>query len=483
MKRKLVALLMAAVLVTSSLLIVGCGSNEPAATPTPAATPAPPVAATPTPTPEATPEPEVVRDLGGMQIVIGNWWGYYDTDTFEPTTAQAEARLEDRIYVEQRYNFRVREVRMGGWGEVRDMIPVELAAGSRDVHVWIMQPDWFATVNANNLLAPIPMQYFTSESVRTDWMFGAIDGTMRGGDAHGWATGVMEGGGVYFNMRLLEEAGIDPELPFDLQMRGEWTWDAFLDLLHQTTRDVDGDGIPDTWGMATFSSDLLERTLASNRAMYIGQDAYGRFTNETITPEFLQALSWANDLQDQGVLQPQPEGSEWNFFIDSFNNAEVAFRVAGGYVAGAQINPNLDDPWGFVHFPIGPNSNRPYFMGNANLNAIPVSFTAEEVSDIMFAINQWGRPLPDFDDPDAWMAGAFTAHYHPRSVEETMALFTRNPDNHVAALHGLVPGGLPTRIGPLFAWRLWNDNESAAIVEEAQPEWLEYLARGNGEID
>ncbi|MCL2405019.1 MAG: extracellular solute-binding protein [Defluviitaleaceae bacterium] len=485
MKRNFKFLVAAMLLVLALAFTAACTGNgddpAPPDQPTVETTPEPP----PPPSDDDDDDDEVVedvpaRDLGGIEIVIGNWWGYYDTDTYEPSTAQAEARLEDRIYVEQRYNFRIREVRMGGWGEVRDMIPIEIASGSRDVHVWLMQPDWFATMHAQNMFNPIPDNLF-GEGI--NWMQSAIDGTRRDGQAHGWATGLIEGGGIYFNMRLLEEAGIDPQLPFDLQLRGEWTWDALTELLIQTTRDLTGDGLMDTWGMASFSVDMLERAVASNGAMYIDVDpATGEFLNATTRPEFIEALTWVNQLQDLGVLMERPEGAEWNFFVDAFNNAQVAFRSAGSYVAGAQINPNLDDPWGFVAFPLGPRATTHQMMGNANLSAIPINFSAEEVEAIMFAINQWSRPMPEWDDPDAWMAGAFTNHYHPRSVEETMAMITRAPGHVRPSFHGLVPGRIPGLAGELFAWEMWHGHDPAYIIENAQPTWLEYLARGNAGI-
>ena len=419
------------------------------------------------------------RDLGGMHIVIGNWWGYWHADTHEPVTAEQEDRLFDRLDVMERYNFTMEERRMGGWGEVREMIPLEIMAGSREVHIWHMEPAWFGTMAGQNLFAPLREEYFGPET-GINWHRGTIDAATRAGTPFAFATGVVPGGGVYFNMRLLEEAGLDPELPFDLQLEGRWTWAEFMNVARATTRDLDGSGIPDTWGIATFGQDFLERALASNGAMYVGMDPQtGRFLNTTNTPEFLEALTWANQLGDEGVTMPEPEGMGWDFFISAFNNGMAAMRAAGDYVAGAHVNPNLDDPWGFVTFPVGPRATTPRFMGNMNFQAVPVNFNEEEVDDIMFALHQWIRPLPDHDDPLAWTAESFANHHHPRSVNETMIMFTRNPELMSPAFHTIVPGSMPH--GPNFGWRIWHGNDPAVILEEAQPIWDEYLARANGE--
>ncbi|MCL2371877.1 MAG: extracellular solute-binding protein [Defluviitaleaceae bacterium] len=456
----------------------GGGTNEPAAD---TGQEQQPPAQTGNDAADQTPaQPEVLRDLGGQHILIGNWWSYWHVDTFEPQTEEAEDRLFDRIEVMERYNFTMEERRMGGWGEVRDMIPLQIMAGSREVHIWHMAPDWFGTMHAQGLFAPLLDEYFDA-ATGINWHRNTIDASRRGGVPHAFATGVVPGGGVYFNMRLLEEAGLDPELPFDLQLAGEWTWDAFMDVARAATRDLTGDGIPDTWGIATFGAQFLEMALASNGAEPVGFDAStGRFLNTTNTPEFLEALAWANALSEEGVTMPEPEGMGWDFFLPAFNNGMAAMRAAGDYVAGAQVNPNLADPWGFVTFPRGPRAATPLFQGNMNFQAIPVNFSAEEVDDVMFALRQWIRPLPAHDDPLAWTAGAFASHYHPRSVNETMIMFTRNPALSSPLYMWLIPGGMP--FGPELGWRIWSGNDPAVILEEAQPRWDEYIARANGDV-
>ena len=39
-------------------------------------------------------------------------------------------------------------------------------------------------------------------------------------------------GGMYFNKRLLKEAGIDPQEIYDLQENMEWTWERIGIIIH-----------------------------------------------------------------------------------------------------------------------------------------------------------------------------------------------------------------------------------------------------------
>jgi len=52
------------------------------------------------------------------------------------------------------------------------------------------------------------------------------------------------GGVILANRTMLHEAGFDDE-----QIRRDgWTFDQFRDACRKMTRDLDGDGTPDTWG-------------------------------------------------------------------------------------------------------------------------------------------------------------------------------------------------------------------------------------------
>jgi ABC-type glycerol-3-phosphate transport system substrate-binding protein len=294
---------------------------------------------------------------------------------------------------------------------------------------------------------------------------------------YGFAIGDLMGGGIYFNQRLFEEAGLDPELPFNLQAAGEWTWDAFMEIAHALTRDTDNDGIDDTFALAAFSNDILSRALASNHATYVGRNPEtGEFFNATNTPEFLEALTFVNNLHVEGVMMPQPEGSEWNWFDEAFWNADVAMRTGGTYMAGAHINDRVDDPWGFVAFPMGPQATEHQFFTYHNVSVIPSSFSQDEIDDIMFAFQLWQQTPEGFDDPDAWIMPNLVNFSNPRSVEETLAMFARNQSLHATPFNVFIPG---LNVGDI-AWAMWHeDSDPTAIVEAVQASWNTIISDAN----
>lgn len=60
-------------------------------------------------------------------------------------------------------------------------------------------------------------------------------------------------GVLFYNERILEEAGLD--MPVELWKNGEWTWDKFSEYMIDLTQDTDRDGLTDIYGMA-YGSDF-----------------------------------------------------------------------------------------------------------------------------------------------------------------------------------------------------------------------------------
>ena len=99
-------------------------------------------------------------------------------------------------------------------------------------------------------------------------------------------------GGIYFNKRLLEEAGITADSIYELQENGEWTWDKFEELCSQVQADTDNDGVIDRYAMVNFRSTFYNEAVASNYGDYIAMDENGKYYNDLESNETLDALNW-----------------------------------------------------------------------------------------------------------------------------------------------------------------------------------------------
>lgn len=408
------------VFVLSTAMLTACGGKEDEKT-SKDITPTEAVAEA-TPTEEAAPtaEPEPDIDLGGMEITIGDWWS--SGEVSPPTTAQEEATQEYRDMIQKKYNFTVKQIAVGSWDTYQEIFTTSVMAEEPAAQVFIYAPNWIAQPLSNGLLYDLATldSFDFSES---KWNESVINTMTYGSSIYGMASGQPEPKlGVYWNKRLFEEAGLDPNLPYDLQASGDWTWDEFEELCKKLTIDNNNDGIMDSYAMVSFSVDLFRGAVTSNDARFIGKDAQGKFYNATQEPNFLEAMQWAVGLIEKGYEMPVPsEDANWDWFIAAFHDAKVAMTVAEQYRTGNW--EDMTDDYGFVMMPKGPKSQGYSVYFSDNIAVIPSCYDKETAEKIAFAYNLWTNPTPGYeDDKESWKDYYYTRFRDERAVDETLTM-------------------------------------------------------------
>lgn len=404
--KKLTAIMMTLAMAVS---MTACG-NEPAesdnSTPTAA------------PTEAAEDEvPEKYRDLGGMEIIIADWWSTGE-DT-EPETAEEEATQAYRKMIQEKYNFTIVQKSIGQWGDHQETFTLSTMAQDPVAQIFVMDQQFVAKPLANNLFYDLStLECFDfSES---KWNSSVVELMTQGDHVYGMAVGKSEPRlGVFWNKRLFEEAGLDPDLPYDLQASGEWTWEKFEELCAKLTIDKDNDGTIDTYALSSFSVDMFKSIAVSNNAEFIGIDGNGKYFNATGTPEFLAAMQWGVSLIEKGYELPKPEDAEWNYFIAAFHDAKVAMTFAEEHKVGTWAD--MEDDWGFVMPPAGP-SGQSMTVFSDNVIVMPACLDEETANKVAFAYNLYTNPTPGYEDEDDWMTSFYTKFRDARAVEETLAL-------------------------------------------------------------
>lgn len=366
--------------------------------------------------PSASTEEEPVMDLGGMEIIIGNWWS--TGEEAEPTTAQEEATREYREMIQEKYNFKIKEAAIGDWNTYQETFTVSTMAEDPAAQIFIMAQSFLAQPLANGLLYDLStLDNF--DFTQDKWNQSVIELMTQGDSIYGMTAGKPSPKlGVFWNKRLFEEAGLDPDLPYDLQASGEWTWEKFEELCMQLTKDKDNDGIMDTYAMASFSCDLYPAAVLSNNAKWIGRDDNGKYYNATTTPEFLEAMQWATGLIEKGYEMSVPEDANWDWFISAFHDAKVAMTVAEEYKVGTWSD--MDDDYGFVLFPKGPRSTGYATNIMENIAVIPACYDKETAEKIAFAYNLYTNPTPGYEEDDDWKNSYYTMFRDERAVDETL---------------------------------------------------------------
>jgi len=421
------------------------------------------------------------KDLKGMNITIGNWWADYDVNTAKPQNDTDEKILAWRTKIQKDYGFTMREKNVASWNEMPQVAATSIMAGNPVAQVIILQPNWAMALMSQKLLFPISdnkavnlkkPEPIVKGTLAPRWNQTTIDSFTFSGKYYAFSEGINTNNAqvVFFNKRLFREAGLDPNLPYDMQKAGTWTWAAFLDICKKLTRDINNDGIKDTYAMTRdLSTDMLDAIISSNGGRYVDKDPKtGKFVNASGRPEFLEGLQFAIRLQTEGVLKPKPETANWDWYKPEFADGKVAMRVDESYVMNEL--QNMRDDWGMVLFPKGPRSTNYRVFTRENIMVIPATYNLDTVEKILVATSLWFTPVND-----DWKSGLYNTFRDRRAVDETIALI-RDTKLHMVKyftyINGLNRGGI--------AWEMWyHDGDPAQLIESVSQTWNAIIEDSN----
>jgi len=421
--------------------------------------------------------------LRGADFVIGNWWENYDVNTFQPVSEAERRQLEYRRRMLNEHGFRMVHRQLTSWTDMLSTVALSIMTGSPAANAVWMEAGWAMTLHRQNLLAPIPASVALppsplggpnvpwNQTVMRNFTFG---GQRFGVNPLGYAADLQELV-VFFNKRLFREAGLDPMLPYNMQRDRTWTWDNFLPIARQLTRDTTGDGITDTWAMtAGLSTEIFDAIMSSNGANYVTRNAQGRFVNSSGSPAFLEALNFFIRLRDEGVMMPEPEGANWDWYQSVFMDGRSAFMVEPLW--RRQDLYNMQDDWGMVLFPMGPRVSDFVVFTSSHVLVVPAGTAPPDVERLFAAMNLWFRPVDT--GPTAWQEGLWDIFRDTRAVTETMAIIL-NPARHQTQYHRMVPG---LQRGQITYGIWYNEGDASQLVEAVGPQWNALINDLNGDL-
>lgn len=409
--RKIALLLMVMVL---AMAFVACGDEE-----EPAGTGATPTTAAGTPTTAPTDGPVDDRDLGGLEVVIADWWSGEDYNV--PKTTYEEEYWAFQEDMMKTHNYTIVRKNVAGWSEMTEQAMLSISSNNPLGQIIVLDSGFVASLLDKGLFADVSnVEEF---DFKEDKWNKAVLEVMTVGDAiYGFAGSTEPRTGVFFNMDLFETLGVDPELPYDLQAGGQWTWDEFKKLAEQLTQDTNNDGQKDVYGIASFSTDFFQACMMSNDTDVIVKDEDGNLMVNTSDPAVLEALDWGRSFYDEGLHMPKPEGDdvEWNWFVQAFQEQKTAMRVCEEYNV-SEIN-QYGFKFGFVCFPQGPSADSMISIVRENILVIPYcDATKNIVGDIAYAYDKFTDRAPGSEDDDsAWRAGYEALFTDERAVSETL---------------------------------------------------------------
>lgn len=410
---------------------------------------------------EKDPKTGKIYDFGGMTVYYYDWWTNKDA---APASKQQEDEKAFREWCEKTYNFKVIKTDLAGW----DQNPTEVAnfciTGSNSKYAVF-------TIDGRSALSGLKAGLWADLSkvdgidwTKTKWNKGVLDMLKDGKSFYTFNVGNPEPrNGIFFNKRVLQENGINPEEPYNLQKAGKWTWETFEAMCKKLTKDTNNDGIIDQWAMASSNGQFAESILYSNGVKLISKEN-GKFRLNVATDNALEAWQYINRVFPT-YQRPQMEGESWDYYFAAFLNGEVAFCAEQEYncMPGNRFNTMKDD-YGFVCFPLGPKGGKKYTsVMNDNMMVLPSFYDKATAAKIMKIVDLYTEPVPGYEDEEAWKEAYWAAFRDERAVNETLQYIMDNPYESIS-------GFVPDLNKDVYSWDICAGNDVMETIEKFKNE-------------
>lgn len=425
--------------------------------------------------------PEIIEglDFGGQTIYIYDWWS---SDDENHSARDAEPDEETallyayRDWLEETYNCKIVEVALSDWaGNPSELANMVMNGDNSKLCLVAVASDFAGTPLANDLYMP-----WTIDLSAEKWNQADIDFMTKDGVVYGVHAGKTEPRScIFFNKRVLKEAGVDPESIYDAQADGTWTWDMMLSIMDQVQRDIDNDGIIDIYGMVGSGDELAIGLMFSNNASFFDYNEEGKLAIAANSQAALDALQMRKTMAEN-YMAPQPEGSNWDWFKDYWKQGTTAFypgQTWQGFNDGAEM-ADMEDEWGAVMFPKGPNAETYLSMACDNIYGIPNVYDEETSLKLQQIYDLYTNDTPGVDSEDGWIGNKYN-YTDERAVDETYAMMREN--EHSVANKTYLLGSTNDVLGSALLWGPISSMTPAEAVESATPVWQDMLDVFNGD--
>ncbi|MCR4876472.1 MAG: hypothetical protein K5922_04825, partial [Clostridiales bacterium] len=399
---------------------------------------------------------------------------------------EEQAQYDYRDWIESTYNCKITQIAKGDWGSNATELVNFYSAPDGTLCLYILPPDFVGGPMANNAFAAwneTDLVDMTSDH----WNAADVEFMTKAGKVYGVATGNSEPRQcLYFNKRVLEEAGIDWNTIYDMQADGTWTWEAFENLCAQLTKDNDADGVYDVYGLTGNVNDLMMAAVFGNGGSFFDFDENGKLKVTADSDNTIEALNWSTTLWNN-YARKAADGEQWNYFIEVFKSGNCGFLVHqtyGGYNEQESTDlHNMQDDWGCVAVPKGPKGDTYKYIISDNIVVVPDIYDAETTKKIQFIYGLYNSTAPGVDADTAWIGKKYEICSDERAVDETYAMLREGV--HAKADRSLYLGDNNTILGSStygnYLWgMIWST--PTALTEAIKPAWDGLCAVFNGDM-
>ena len=413
-------------------------------------------------------------DFGGKTVYIYDWWSNDDVDHSTRVADPDEDTVllyEYRDWLEATYNVKIVNTAWdkGGWQESPQELANMANAGQADeLCLIVIDPNFAGGPLANGLLEP-----WVIDMDGEQWLTSVSDLMTKDGKIYGVFAGFQEPREeIFFNKKVLEDAGIDYNEIYELAKNKEWTWAKFEEYMDKVQQDTDNDGIYDIWALTGNGDRLFRGCVYGNGATLFDMDENGKLVISADSDACLKAIK---QRQDWDRFMPQkadfaPDG-EWNWFEGFWKQGTTAFFVGQNYEGFGDENclmRSCDFDWGAVPFPMGPDADDYLYAAVNNIVCIPAKcYDAETVKMLEQIYALYTYPTPGVDRQSEMIGDKYT--FADDDAVDVTFVGLSDP-SHAVGNKTYLLGDENTVLGSTLMWNL-GSGSPAEIIEGAREVW------------
>lgn len=390
-------------------------------------------------------------DLGGATVYIYSWFGEGESDT-----PYWDARKKYREWAQKEYNFTMVWTNEGSWDSFNDL--ADLASGIKDtegqLRMYMLpanRPEVMTAMKSNLMwnLSSLGVFDFNSGWYKVNRV---SDLYQINGDVYACSALPPEPRtGMFFNATLLEQlTGITADDLYDLQAKGEWTWEKFEEIceLIYEKGDIDGDRVQDVYAIAANTEVLTNALVRSNASTFFKLNSEGKFEYMVDSPATQEALEFNRTIRNAKYYYNRPKGTAQDYYYAAFDEQgkfvflpDQAYLFNDGQRLKVNEQPNAGE-YGFLMFPIGPSAGGKYVNTyEDNIMVIPKCYNEAEAKTIAAAYDIYmADVVPGFVGYN-FRVDDYEAGVHDyRALDETLIrMMSEGTNIDASALLGINP--------------------------------------------